>query len=95
MPTPDDCTRQAIAVMTVWLDEDNSVNPLATAMIAEAAGGGWDKASDMIAGFINLTGALLLRLEEVELPEPITTTWSFAAVQACILHLIRNTFRYA
>jgi putative transposase len=29
------------------------------------------------------------------LPESITTTWSFAQVQACILHLIRNTFRYA
>jgi putative transposase len=29
------------------------------------------------------------------LPESITTTWQFAQVQACILHLIRNTFRYA
>ena len=29
------------------------------------------------------------------LPESITTTWSFAQVQACILHLLRNTFRYA
>ena len=29
------------------------------------------------------------------LPESITTTWSYAQVQACILHLIRNTFRYA
>jgi transposase-like protein len=29
------------------------------------------------------------------LPESITTTWAYAAVQACILHLIRNTFRYA
>jgi putative transposase len=29
------------------------------------------------------------------LPESITTIWSFAQVQACILHLIRNTFRYA
>jgi transposase-like protein len=29
------------------------------------------------------------------LPESITTTWSFAQVQTCILHLIRNTFRYA
>jgi transposase-like protein len=29
------------------------------------------------------------------LPESITTTWSLATVQACILHLIRNTFRYA
>jgi putative transposase len=29
------------------------------------------------------------------LPESITTTWSLAQVQTCILHLIRNTFRYA
>jgi putative transposase len=29
------------------------------------------------------------------LPDSITTTWSYAQVQACILHLIRNTFRYA
>ena len=29
------------------------------------------------------------------LPEAITTTWSLATVQACIIHLIRNTFRYA
>jgi transposase-like protein len=29
------------------------------------------------------------------LPESITTTWTYATVQACILHLIRNTFRYA
>ena len=29
------------------------------------------------------------------LPDAITTTWSFAQVQTCILHLIRNTFRYA
>jgi putative transposase len=29
------------------------------------------------------------------LPESITTTWAYATVQACILHLIRNTFRYA
>jgi transposase-like protein len=29
------------------------------------------------------------------LPDSITTTWSLATVQACILHLIRNTFRYA
>jgi putative transposase len=29
------------------------------------------------------------------LPESITTTWQYAQVQACILHLIRNTFRYA
>jgi putative transposase len=29
------------------------------------------------------------------LPDAITTTWTLAQVQACILHLIRNTFRYA
>ena len=29
------------------------------------------------------------------LPDSITTTWPYAQVQACILHLIRNTFRYA
>jgi putative transposase len=29
------------------------------------------------------------------LPDSITTTWSLAQVQTCILHLIRNTFRYA
>ena len=29
------------------------------------------------------------------LPDSITITWSFAQVQTCILHLIRNTFRYA
>jgi transposase-like protein len=29
------------------------------------------------------------------LPESINTTWQYAQVQACILHLIRNTFRYA
>ena len=29
------------------------------------------------------------------LPESITTTWSFAQVQACLLHLLRNNFRYA
>src|ERR687897_32318 len=29
------------------------------------------------------------------LPEAITTTWQYTQVQACILHLIRNTFRYA
>jgi putative transposase len=29
------------------------------------------------------------------LPEAITTTWKFATVQACIIHLIRNTFRFA
>jgi putative transposase len=29
------------------------------------------------------------------LPDSITTTWSFVQVQTCILHLIRNTFRYA
>jgi putative transposase len=29
------------------------------------------------------------------LPESIITTWTYAQVQTCILHLIRNTFRYA
>jgi transposase-like protein len=29
------------------------------------------------------------------LGESITTAWPFTTVQACILHLIRNTFRYA
>jgi putative transposase len=29
------------------------------------------------------------------LPDAITTTWPQAMVQACIIHLIRNTFRYA
>jgi len=29
------------------------------------------------------------------LPESITTTWPLATVQACIIHLLRNTFRYA
>lgn len=29
------------------------------------------------------------------LPESITTVWPGALVQACVLHLIRNTFRYA
>ena len=29
------------------------------------------------------------------LPESIITTWQYTQVQACILHLIRNTFRYA
>ena len=29
------------------------------------------------------------------LPEAITTVWPLATVQACIIHLIRNTFRYA
>jgi putative transposase len=29
------------------------------------------------------------------LPESITTTWPLAQVQACVLHLVRNTFRYA
>ena len=29
------------------------------------------------------------------LPESITTVWPQTVVQACILHLIRNTFRYA
>jgi putative transposase len=29
------------------------------------------------------------------LPEAITTAWPQAVVQACIIHLLRNTFRYA
>ena len=29
------------------------------------------------------------------LPEAITTAWPAAVVQTCVLHLIRNTFRYA
>ena len=29
------------------------------------------------------------------LPESITTTWPLATVQACVIHLLRNTFRYA
>ena len=29
------------------------------------------------------------------LPEAITTVWPRAVVQTCVLHLIRNTFRYA
>ena len=29
------------------------------------------------------------------LPESITTTWQYTQVQACVLHLLRNTFRYA
>jgi putative transposase len=29
------------------------------------------------------------------LPDSITTAWPLTTVQACILHLIRNTFRYA
>jgi putative transposase len=29
------------------------------------------------------------------LPEAITTAWPLTVVQACILHLVRNTFRYA
>src|SRR3954451_11980700 len=29
------------------------------------------------------------------LPEAITTVWELATVQACIIHLIRNTFRFA
>jgi transposase-like protein len=29
------------------------------------------------------------------LPDAITTVWELAVVQACILHLIRNTFRFA
>jgi putative transposase len=28
------------------------------------------------------------------LPEAITTTWELATVQACVIHLIRNTFRF-
>lgn len=27
--------------------------------------------------------------------EAITTTWELATVQACVIHLIRNTFRFA
>ena len=29
------------------------------------------------------------------LPESISTAWPLAVVQACVIHLIRNTFRYA
>jgi putative transposase len=29
------------------------------------------------------------------LSDSITTTWEYAVVQTCVLHLIRNTFRYA
>ena len=29
------------------------------------------------------------------LPDAITTTWPDAIVQTCVLHLIRNTFRFA
>jgi putative transposase len=29
------------------------------------------------------------------LPEAINTVWELAVVQTCIVHLIRNTFRYA
>lgn len=29
------------------------------------------------------------------LSDSVTTTWDYAVVQTCILHLIRNTFRYA
>ncbi|WVT82608.1 IS256 family transposase [Pengzhenrongella phosphoraccumulans] len=29
------------------------------------------------------------------LPDAITTTWELALVQTCVIHLIRNTFRYA
>jgi putative transposase len=29
------------------------------------------------------------------LPDSITTTWQLATVQTCIIHLVRNTFRYA
>jgi len=29
------------------------------------------------------------------LPDAVTATWELAAAQACIIHLVRNTFRYA
>jgi putative transposase len=29
------------------------------------------------------------------LPDAITTTWPLALIQTCVLHLVRNTFRYA
>src|SRR3954471_15334049 len=29
------------------------------------------------------------------LPDAVTTVWPAAIVQACVIHLIRNTFRYA
>jgi putative transposase len=29
------------------------------------------------------------------LPDAVTATWDLATVQACVIHLIRNTFRYA
>jgi putative transposase len=29
------------------------------------------------------------------LPEAITTSWEYTQVQTCVIHLIRNTFRYA
>ena len=29
------------------------------------------------------------------LPEVINTTWEHTVVQQCIIHLIRNSFRYA
>src|SRR5690348_2191214 len=29
------------------------------------------------------------------LPESITTAWPLAVVQACVIHLLRNSFRYA
>lgn len=29
------------------------------------------------------------------LPEAITTTWEFTQVQACVIHVIQDTFRYA
>ena len=29
------------------------------------------------------------------LPDSVTTAWPLTTVQACVLHLIRNTFRYA
>jgi putative transposase len=29
------------------------------------------------------------------LPEAITTVWEQSTVQTCVIHLIRNTFRYS
>jgi mutator family transposase len=34
-----------------------------------------------------------MTVESFDLPEAITTTWELATVQACVIHLIRNTFR--
>ena len=28
------------------------------------------------------------------LPEPVTATWPLTIVQTCVIHLLRNTFRY-